>query len=64
MVSAGTLMVFAVVGLALLFHRYVNPHKSTKEERVKAGVAMGVIMAAGIGESSSAAVGGGLDRYR
>lgn len=48
MVSAGTLMVFAVVALALIWHRYVDP-KTPHSERVKPALGMAVLTAAGIG---------------
>jgi len=49
MVSAGTLMVFAVVGLALIYHRYVRPHGATAKDRMLPGIGLAVLTASGIG---------------
>ncbi|KAI8466934.1 MAG: amino acid permease-domain-containing protein [Monoraphidium minutum] len=53
MVSAGTLMVFAVVALALIWHRYIDPSKAKEEWRaaevLRPALAIFVMTLAGIG---------------
>lgn len=49
MVSAGTLAVFAVVALALLWHRYVDSKNSTRQENMHAMIGVSTLAVAGIG---------------
>lgn len=51
MVAAGTLMVFAVVALALIWHRYTDARDRSVRGNPRAAAGLGTLTAAGIGES-------------